>query len=477
MKRRKNLALMVVFLAFLIGATFLTRKISVEDITDQEESDRTLLYMMEEDALRALTWDYNGETLTLCKEKDGWFYEKDTDFPLSEAKAEKLVDAISTVTAEMTIEKPENLTSYGLDDPQQTIIVKAQEQTVFQLGKGKSMDGFSYLSVGDGKVYLVDKALADAFTCGLYDLVQAEAIPSMDDLEKMIVTSEVQSYEIDHMTDSGITYTDSYEWFLKDGDGYLTLDNSLASGFANKIRNLIWQECVDYKADEQALASYGLDQPTVTAEMHYRQSTQVETSLTADDGMPVYETVEEEKVFCIEIGNYTGNACYAHIAGSSMVYLVNASLSDELMYMDYQNLRPDEVICLPLSDLTDVEVIVDGQTKSFHKVSRTVSDEENETTMETVYLFEGEKAEIENLLYMLNGLTATGFADKTEPKRTAELAFLFTQNQNDHSNFELVFYPYDSTSCLVTIDGESTVFVSRYDVEKIKEYLEENGYC
>lgn len=471
MKRGKKLGLMVVFLLFLVGVTFLTRNMTAEVATDVEEDTSVLLYELDEEKLTALTWDYDGETITLCKKGDDWTWEEDENFPVNSTKAENLVKVLDSVNAELTIEKPADPAQYGLDNPRCTIKVQAQEETVFQIGTEKSMDGLSYLTIGDGKVYLVSSALADAFSVGLYDLVQKESIPSMSQLNSMIVTSEVQEYEIDHIENSGIAYTDSYEWFLKDGDGYLTLDNSLASGFADKIRNLEWQSCVDYKADADNLASYGLDHPAATVEMRYIQSTEVETDMTANDGDPIYETVEEEKSFVLEIGDYADSGCYARIAGSPMVYLVSSSLSDDLLYMNYDDLRQDDVILPDYSALTGVEVAVGGQTARFEKVSRAVTDDEEETTVETVYLLDGEEKEIEDILRTVSSFVSTGFADEVEAKRAPEVSFTFTQESELHPCFELVFYSYDSSYCLVTLDGESTVFVSRHDVDQLKDLL------
>ena len=156
-----------------------------------------------------------------------------------------------------------------------------------------------------------------------------------------------------------------------------------------------------------------------------------------------------------------------------MVYLVSSSLSDDLLYMDYDDLRPDDVILLDYSVLTGVEVTVEGQTACFEKVSRAVTDDEEETTVETVYLLDGEEKEIEDILRTVSSFVSAGFADEVEAKRTPEISFTFTQESETHPRFELVFYPYDSSYCLVTLDGESTVFVSRYDVEQLKDQLTE----
>ena len=471
MKRWKKLGLMVLALALLAGGTLLARNMTA-DISTEEDS-AVALYALEEENLASLSWTYRGETVAMKKEGDSWALEEDDSFPVSQTKMKTLVNALSEVTAEMTIEKPEDLAQYGLEEPLCSIMVDAGDRMTFEIGTEKSMDGLQYCSVGDGKVYLIGTSLANTFSIGLYDMVQKESIPSMSQLESMIVTSEVQDYEIDHIENSGIAYTDSYEWFLKDGDGWKVLDNSLASGFANKIRNLTWQECVNYNAGEEDLAACGLDAPAATVEMHYIQSTQVETNLTDDNGEAITETVEEEKIFTLEIGDYKDNSCYARIAGSPMVYLVSATLSDNLLYMDYDDLRPEDVLRLDDARLTEVEVAMDGETAVFEKVSKTVTDEEEETTIETVWMLDGEETELEDLLQSITGLSSAGFADSTPAKRTPEFSLHFRQENDAHPTFELVIYPYDSSYCLVTLDGESTVFISRYDAEQIRDRLTE----
>lgn len=471
MKRWKNLGLLVFFLVFLIVATILTRNISVEpELTEAEEKSVELA--IDSSALTSLSWNYDGEEIALRKDTNGWVYADDAKFPLNTVKADSLASALASVKAEKVIESPDELSQYGLDAPVCSITANTGNDITLMVGSQTSMDGYRYLSNGDGNVYLVSSDLLTNFSCGLYDLVLKETIPSMKNLLSMSVSSEVQDYEIDHIEASGIAYTDEYEWFLKGKDGWLTLDNSLASGFANKIRNLNWQTCVDYHADESDLSSYGLASPSAVVEMRYLQSSEIETNLTTDDGEPIYETVKEEKTFTLELGSYTDSSCYARIAGSPMIYCVDASVLDDLLYMDYEDLRPDDIIVLDLTELLGVDISLDGLSYLFEKIS-TAETVDEETSVETVWLLSDREADIESVLRKLMNLTATGFADNEQPKRTAEISFVFERKNTLHPVTELVIYPYDSTYSLVTLNGESTVFISRYDADAIKAELEE----
>ena len=473
MKRWLKLELLCLALLILICGTLIAQNITEKIETDTaEESDE--LYILDYDALSELQWCHAGETVSLSLDEEGWHYEEDSLLPLNTVQAERLASAVSEIVAVKTIDTPEDLSIYGLDDPVCTITVTAGEETTFCLGDVKSKDGYCYLSVGDGKVYMVDSALADSFSCGLYDLVLKESIPIMTNVSSMRVKSEVQSYEIDHIENSGIAYTDQYEWFLKDGNSYLVLDNSLAVSFIDKVRILGWQSCADYKATENTLSSYGFDSPSVTVEIDYSLETTEATDILASDGYPIYETLEHGETFILEIGNYTGSGeCYARLADSSLIYTIDASLCDALLYMNYADLQPLDVILLDENEIESVTVTFNGGIHVFEKDTIINENKDGETIAETLWLSDGEEADFSDVLYDLLHMYASESAGGEEPKRSAEISFVFSRSNSLHPETELIFYPYDSSSCLVTLDGCSTVFVYRYYVTEIIEKIQQ----
>lgn len=471
MKRGKTLGLLTLVLLLLVGGTVLAKNQTAK-VTEPEEEERAVLYEEDTGLLSALSWTKDGETVTLVKNGEDWNWKEDPDFPLSNTKAEMLVSALTGLRAEKTIDRPEALSVYGLDEPALQITVTADTETSFRIGSGKSLDGYHYLSNGDGKVYLVDENLTERFSCGIYDLIRKESLPDMSKTLSMKVLSKVQNYEIDHLEDSGIDYTDQYEWFLKEEDGWLTLDSSLTEDFADQVRILAWQECVDYRADDAALAEYGLDQPAVTVELRYTEDRQEATEILAEDGNPIYDTVEEEKTFLLEIGDYAdASCCYARIAGSAMVYKISSSVCDALLYMSYDELRPKDVIRLDTEELTEIEVTLDGKIHTFRKGRKNAADETENGGAETIYLLEGEETAFADVLNSLQGMLSDRYADGETPKREAVLSLVFHRENEKHPRTELVFYSYDSSDCLVTLDGKSTVFVDRYSVNSLVDRI------
>ena len=69
----------------------------------------------------------------------------------------------------------------------------------------------------------------------------------------------------------------------------------------------------------------------------------------------------------------------------------------------------------------------------------------------------------------LNAMASTGSAVGLTPERSAQISFTFHRNTETFPQVELVFYQYDSSNCLVSLDGEVVLLATREDVEAIVE--------
>ena len=99
----------------------------------------------------------------------------------------------------------------------------------------------------------------------------------------------------------------------------------------------------------------------------------------------------------------------------------------------------------------------------------TVTDEEGEESQEVAYLLDGAEVEFQDLLDDLNAMASTGSAVGLTPERSAQISFAFHRNTETFPQMELVFYQYDSSNCLVSLDGEVVLLATREDVEAIVE--------
>ena len=321
-----------------------------------------------------------------------------------------------------------------------------------------SLDGLRYVSVGDGNVYLVSSDLLTNFSYGLYDLVSMESLPDMSDLVSLRVERPSGTLVIDYLEDSGLAYTDRYSYFAEDGEDYVTLGSEPAYNFIYQITGLSWSSCVNYAADDEALAACGLDSPSVTVTVDYIETTEVETNETDEDGNAITETRTEEKSLTLELGDYADDGCYARIAGSDMVYLIDASICDSLLYTSISELEPAEILLLDWDGMTGFDISLDGETYS---VSMEYSEDENDY----LYTLDGESLDFDDVLDQIEALTNEGDASDASLSLGELISFTFRAEGWD--DVELVIYSYDSSTCVAVINGEVLRFTSRTDAEEV----------
>lgn len=450
MKRGKKLLVLLGVLVVLCAAAWILTCLDLNGTPEEEVDTSVTVMTVDAEQVTALTYaNIEKDAMSFTRGDAGWVYDADETFPLDTAVIEDMVSALGEVTAYRTIEEPEEAAQYGLNRPLCTVTVTAGD-TVYQLDLGDetSLGGERYASIGDGKVYLVDMALLDAFDYELLDLVQEETLPGLNTVTGLTIQAETQQMKLVYLENSGLAYSDSYVWFLEAGDGYTCLDTQLTEDLVSQLQDLYWLECVNYRADEAALAEYGLDDPMAVIKVDYEGA----DSLT------------------LEIGSYTADGCcYARIAGSRMVYLIDAALSDAALYTTPDTLLPDEVIAMDFDDLTAVDILLDGETYTVTVETLTETDEEGNTTEKTVYDLNGKQVYLADTLELLEDLTSTGYATGMEPERSQEISFRFHREDENYPVVELSFYRYDSTSCITQLDGTSTVFVSRADVVELIE--------
>lgn len=467
MKRGKKLFILSLVFVLLLAAAFAAGKLNPELNGSGGEDAGSVIFTLDPGNVAALSVN------TMDFEKDGedWRYTGDSAFPLNTGYIQSMLDALSSISASKTIEAPEDLSQYGLDAPEYSIRVDDGSETEILIGRESSMGGERYLSLGDGNVYLVDAGITESFSYELMDMAETELIPAMSDISRFTVRSGGKSYQLCYLEDSGLAYSDEYVWFYKDGEDYLTLDTALADSFIRKVSALSWDSCVSYNAGGDALAEYGLDVPQVTATVEYTETVQVETNATDTNGDPIYDTRETEKSFTLEIGDYIDGKCYARIAGSHMVYLIDGSICDSLLHVSYESLQPDEVLIMDWDEVESVDIGLDGETYTVKHGSKTVVDEDGTSSTESCWTLDGEKTDIQTVFDRLTSLVPTGRGAAKTPELGATLSFVFHRSTESFPQVELIFYQYDSSSCLVSLNGEARLLVSLTDITALADSL------
>lgn len=431
MKRGKKLLSMLLVLVILVGATVAVTQLTGEDTA--EEIIETAIFSLEPETVTAISWDYS-EEVSFEKKNDSWVYAADDSFPLDESYIENMLDTLTEITSSKTIEAVEDWDQYTLEVPVCEIQVTSGENThTLKIGEETTLGGQRYLSIGDGNAYLVDSEVLDNFSYGLYDLLVMESIPSMTDITSVQLKSDTQSYELEYLEDSGLSYSDDYVWFINGQ----ALDSELTGELLNTIAGLTWQECAHFHVTD--FAAYGLEEPAATVTVSYG----------------------EGETFVLSLGQTANGSCYARLGDSAMVYKVDADILDTLRYTTEEELQPDEVLLMNWEEVTSMDITLNGSTYQITKSTKTVTDDEGNTSEETVYELGGGEIDGAALESAIDGLTFTGYAAGLTPSRTEEIRILIRRDRETFPEVELAIYQYDSSQCLVTRDGEATVFVNR----------------
>ncbi len=475
MTRSKKLCIMLA--ALLIVASGATAAVKMAQNSAETETGQTIL-AVDSEAVSSLSWTYNGEEMTFDRSDENWQYTEDAEFPLDEDYIQTMLSTLSEVVSYRTIEDSNDLEQYGLEEPVCQIEVSLSEEneegqteteTVsLSIGSESSMGGRRYISIGDGNVYMVDSSVLDSFSYQLLDVVEKDEIPSMTETSGFTIETDEQTMDIDFMEESGLAYSDEYIWFLNEDGEYTALDTDLTYDLFDMTAAMAWDDCVDYKASEN-LGTYGLDDPATTVTVEYTDMVQTDTGETDEDGETVYETEKVEKTFVLEIGDYTGDYCYARVAGSDIVCLIDASIADAVMYADPEDLLPDEILAIDWDDVTGADISLDGTTYHFEKVEEEVTDDEGNTSEETVWEMDGEETDIQTVLDSLTEMASAGSEDDIDSRGEVQISFVFYQDSENFPEVTLDFYRYDSDSCLVSLNGEMRLLAPKDSVDTVIE--------
>ncbi len=449
MKRKKNMILLLACLAVLIVATIAATRLTSEGNNVTSDGKAGVIFSVNTADVDRLEWRYSEELAFTRDESGTWQYANDSAFPLDETYLKAALNAISSISASRTFEGITQWEEYGLDTPLCTLSVTVGAQVyTLSFGDETSLGGERYLTLGDGKLYLVDADLVSYFNYGLYDLLILEEVPDLSAVTAIALESGEQSWEIEYLENSGLSYSDLYVWFM---DG-AALDNEVCNAIPEFLEAIDLTNCVNYNA--QDLSEYGLDAPLLAITVTY-------TYIDDADGAAKSGTCT------LEFGGEEGR--YARFADSNMVYFVSSTVTNTLLALTPETMLPREAVLLDWSTVDALKITLDGETHEVVKSVTTVTDDAGAVTEQTTYLLDETEVDAESFFTALDAVTYVSQAADVTPERREELRLVLRREGCE--DLELVFWQYDAARCLTTLNGGSTVFVSREKVVELTEIV------
>ncbi len=422
MKRGKKLLVLCIVCAALLAAAILLPKLPTDSKVSAAETEPTAVPAVltaDGDAVRAMSWSSGEVTLSFDRE-NGWQYPAEPDFPVDAEKLDALLSAVTAVAVSKTIPEPEELSAYGLAEPALTVVL-TMEQGSYTLcfGNASGTGEASYLSCGDGAVYLADPEVQELFTRDLIDYARWETLPELTEMNSLTVETRYGTLCLQRSGDV---------W----QENGTVLDEERTESFLDTVQQLEWLGCVCWNADALDLQVYGLDEPDGTLTITGTDGTLMQLEFTEDG--------------------------YARLSGSGMLYKLVSADCDTLLYTTAAELMPDEVLQTDWETVKSAVFTLDGET---HTAVRLESAEDGRQNWNIA----GLETDLAALRELLDGMNGSGYALGAQPQRSMQLRIELTADTGEMQMVE--FYPYDSVSCLVQREGKSTVFITRSQMEEL----------
>lgn len=175
-KQKRQFFIIVCILVLCVGGYLVAKYIPEEEETTVGTESHTVTSIVE-DNVTGLSYLYEGDIVDLIKEDDVWKSSEDKSLSLDQTVVSNMLSYVCSITTETVIENPENISEYGLNNPQNTICLTLVDGSSVQLLIGDYLDiaGAYYAQLaGDANVYTVSSYIPSAFSKSLDMLIVTE---------------------------------------------------------------------------------------------------------------------------------------------------------------------------------------------------------------------------------------------------------------------------------------------------------------
>ena len=495
MKRFKKLGVLLGILVVVCIATFALTH--YEEEQEQIKNSDEIILQIPADTVISLSWEYAEEgNLAFHKEEDGWFYDEDEYFPVSEEKVNDILSEFEAFGVTFIIENVTDYSQYGLDEPEMTFHIGTEETSYdIKLGAFSTMDQQRYIDISDGNVYLVSEDPMDYVSASLSDMILDDDTPGFENVVD-IRFEGTENYMIQRLEDTNYSYSDDDVYFTQKNGEYLPLDKSAVTQYLNTITSLDLLTYATYNATEEELAEYGLDEPELTVTVNYTQTDQASEDQEQIPGTCVIHISRNpEELAAAEEAEAKGEnaeafSMYVRIGDSQIVYDLDSVDYGILSDASYDDLRHQEVFWADFADVTQIDITLEDtehtliseldddeervwyyQTEEMLAEATEETTEAAEETTETEAIEEPETLDLTDFEDSLNALSANSFTAEI-PTEKEEIRFTLHLDNESFPTVEIVLYRYSGTECLAVVDGESVSLVPRASVMELVEAVQ-----
>ena len=489
-KNKSGLIIGVVVLAVLAGLYIILHIHNSKNEDSSEESKETTALEVNTDEIKEISFASKEITYSFSKNDDSWIYVEDESFPLDQDSFKEILNKFESVHSEREIENAEDLSEYGLDDPDIKVTIKDQDekQHVLEFGSVNDTTGNCYVRMDsdDKIIYMVDSSLKDALSFSINDLAEKEEFPS-------ITATTITNLTVEKPGEDTVSLVKDEEsatgWEYRKGSSVKReVDSSKTQELLNAISGFTWNSFVTVDTDN--LSSYGLENP-VKIIVDYQITEEVEGTDDGQNTEDSTETITTDKEEILLLGNKDDSgAYYAKLDSQSYIYKIQSSSVEDLLNMDPKELVSNYVSNYIFADLDNVIITMNENSYEFTKKTEekvkessddsnesdeASSEEKTETETVTTYYMNGNEISIEdfsNFYSIISGMECQEWLDNLPEIRDVP-EFIITFNKENGIHLVTEYYSYDSNFYLVKDSKGNDCLVNKMKVKEFKDAFSE----
>lgn len=424
-----------------------------QSVDEEEESTGTILTLDAAEIHQILVKNSKTEMILQYIEET-WVLEEDPTLPLKQTYATNMVNALATVTATQTLSEAQEISEYGLEEPQVEIQVSSEEGVIatLLLGDEVPLDGGYYAKRKDqSDIYVVSSSFLGYFSYSLLEMTEVESFPSItaDSITYLSVTNKDgtsfeatydESVVADYAGRTNWTITKAYETPVPgDPDALLTLMGNYTS--------ISYEYNVDTHPED--LTVYGLANPATVIEIGYNEE-------------------ETDKRITLYIGNQRDDGSYYVTSSETeFVYTMSGNTVDTLRTIDAYSQTDPYIDLITIETVDRISLHTENQSflMEMERIDDKVTYSFNEVSME--------EADFKSLYQSIIGLKTDAQIPFTESHEMEEPAFSIVFEQGDlNQSLSFEFLPYDESYYMVKSNGTMYFLIDQRKIIELVTTIE-----
>lgn len=476
MKKSRKIILLVVILGLLAGSYIYLANRPDNSIEDLDNEQITIFHFDKNEIVKMEIKSVNGE-LTFYRvekeveeEKDGekqkvkksmWEVEYPYEVELKQLNVDDLAYTFSNLRAERVIEEetPEDLSPYGLDEPQAVgkATLEDGSEKVLYLGNKTPAGNTYYLMVeGDPRVFEVWVNHGEHLLYTLSD-VRDKSLPEVDTMELtyfLIDKKDGKPIEIkinDEQSQEEAEFGLGLWRMTQPYNEPMGVDGTAFEELLNGMKVFTIEEFIEDGA--QDLSKYGLDDPSLEFVMK-----------------------DEENTLHLIFGDeYDEDKIYFKTPDSDSVYGMKKSNID---FVDVKPFKLVEkfayIVNIEYVDKIEIEGLGKSYTLTLTRETKEAEDEDEEDEVITTYKANGEEVEekaFKKAYQSIIGILVDAEYSK-DLEENPEVKTTFYLNKGSNREVHINYVPYDKDFYAVFRSGKAEFIVNRDAVHKMLDDLE-----